>query len=64
MRIRTQLLAGVALALITVLSAGAQTSDPCAESRLPKPVNDLIKSKFPGWRIEQVSDLSTHDRQL
>jgi hypothetical protein len=53
-----------ALALISVLSARAQTSDPCAETRLPRSVNELIRARFPGWRREQASDLSSDDRQL
>ncbi len=52
------------LALMAVVSGGAQTSNPCAESGLPSPVNDLIRGRFPGWRPEQLSDLRSDDRQL
>ena len=71
MRIRTNewkhahpLLAGAVLALIAAVSAWAQASDPCAETKLPSPVNDLIRAKFSGWRPEQPSDLASDDRQL
>lgn len=58
------LLASSMVALIGLVSGAAQSSNPCAETGLPSPVNDLIRAKFSGWRPEQLSDLHSDDRQL
>jgi hypothetical protein len=52
------------LALISTRSARAQNSDPCAESNLPSPVVELIRTKFSGWRPKQIPDLDPDNRQL
>jgi hypothetical protein len=58
------LLAVSVVALIQVRSACAQGLNPCAGSNLPSPVTEVIRTKFSGWRPEQILDLGPDDRQL
>jgi hypothetical protein len=52
------------MALISAPSVWAQNSDPCADSNLPSPVIELIKTKFQGWRPKQIPDLDADNRKL
>jgi len=52
------------MALMSVRSLRAQTSNPCTEVKLPAPVVESIKTKFSGWRPKQISDLAADDQQL
>ena len=63
-RRRALFLASSMLAMIAVVSGAAQTSNPCAETGLPISANDLIRTRFPGWRPKQLSDLPLDDRQI
>ena len=44
--------------------ASAQTTDICSTTRLPADANELLKTKFPLWRVKLISDLEGYDRQL
>lgn len=57
----------VALFAISAASAQpsmAQTPAACGAVALPAPVNELLKSKFAGWRPERVADLEGDDQKL
>jgi hypothetical protein len=44
--------------------SAAQVSTVCGEAALPAPINDLLKSKFAGWRPERTSDLYPDDQKF
>ena len=57
------LVSGV-IVLMSVGGMRAQSSNPCAETNLPNPVLDMIRTKFSGWRPKNVADLDAEDREL
>jgi hypothetical protein len=59
---RLQFLAVGLLALFFALPAAAKPPDPCAA--LPKPVVNLMTTRFPGWRPKQLSDLDADARRV
>jgi hypothetical protein len=68
MRAMTALLRIVLLSTAFGHQAWAATSKmPAAtvcSSVLPTAVNELLTSQFPKWRLKQLSDLESYDRQL
>jgi hypothetical protein len=57
----------VALFAISAASARpsmVQAPAACDAAALPAPVNELLKSKFAGWRPEHVADLEGNDQKL
>jgi hypothetical protein len=45
-------------------TSAAQTSAVCSDAALPAPVNELLKTKFAGWRPQQDSDLYADDQKF
>lgn len=42
----------------------ASSPDPCASTKLPTGVEQLLKQKYPAWRPKTVSDLEAYDQKL
>ena len=42
----------------------ASSPDPCAGTKLPAGVEQLLKQKYPDWRPKTVSDLEAYDHEL
>lgn len=53
-----------ATGLATASASTAQVPAACDAAVLPAPVNDLLKSKFAGWRPERLADLDGDDQKL
>ena len=62
MRHQASLLALIFFASVAT-SAIAQP-EKCTIRDLPKGIADIIRSKYAGWKPEQISDLSSDDREL
>ncbi len=55
----------ISLGMGCLLSANAEeVRDACAQIALPSGVQKALRTKFPGWKIESVSDLHPHYRDL
>ncbi len=65
MHLFTRTVATIALLFSGMAAASAQsTEDVCSNSKLPTGVVQLIERKYPGWRLEGVSDLSEEYQRL
>ena len=64
---KTRFFALMVLAAVSAPFASAsiaQTAASCDPARLPARVNELLNSKFSGWRPERVADLEGDDRKF
>jgi hypothetical protein len=57
---------GLAILLLILVCISSAESSPqsCDVSVLPSGVSELLKSRFPEWRIRTAEDMEAYDRQL